>query len=245
VISPVVFPKVIAFFGPDGAGKSTQADLLIRFLESKRLRVKKAWLRSTHTVAFLLWLTFKKLNLIRDNAFKTRLEKFRPAVSYLNESTYGAVSPITTSPPILRGSISRYIWSSIELIGLLPIILLQVYLPKLLGMTIVAERYVVDSVASIAYFIDDESFVDSINGKFLLKLIPNGTCFIYVDADYQTILARRSESAGPPEYTEFHRRIYRKLAPIVSAQNVNTTFLTIEQAQERIIDFISANKNSS
>jgi thymidylate kinase len=232
------FPRLIAFFGPDGAGKSTQADLLISYLNGNGFKVKKAWVRSTHTVAFLLWIVFKKLNLVRGQSKAAKQMTIRPAVSYLNQRSYGAVSPITTSPPVLKGSLSKFIWSTIEVIGILPVVLLQVYLPLMLGYEVVAERYVADSVASIAYFLNDENFADSLNGKLLLKLIPKRTMFVYVDADYQAILNRRAEAAGPVEYTEFHRRVFSKVASTLNARYVNTGKLDVDQASAKIIGFL-------
>jgi thymidylate kinase len=230
--------RVFAFFGPDGAGKSTQAELLTSFLRANGFKVKKAWIRSVHTFAFLLWNLFRKLNLTRDRSETAKRMSIRPAVSYINERSYGAVSPITTNPPILAGPVSRLIWSSIEVISIIPVVLLQVYLPLWRGYTVVAERYVVDSVASMAYFLSDENFIESQSAKLLLKFVPRGTVFVFVDADYKTILGRRGEEAGPYDYTEFHRRAFRKLAGKMGAYYVDTTKLTIEEAHARIVELM-------
>jgi len=232
------FPRVIAFFGPDGAGKSTQAELLVNFLTAKGFRVKKAWVRSTHTFAYLLWILFNKLNLCDDRSGMLRRMRIGFAVSYLNERGYGAVSPITMSPPILKGSLSRWIWATIEVISIIPVVVLQVYLPLLLGHVVVAERFVVDSIASIAYFLGDESFSKSWHARFLLRLVPKGTFFVFVDADYKTILLRRKDVAGPLEYTEFHRRLFKELAGIVRALYVDTSKLSVQEANQRILGFI-------
>jgi len=231
-------PRVIAFFGPDGAGKSTQAKLLIEFLKKNGIKVKSAWIRSTHTFAYLLWMLFYRLNLCNDRSGFGKKMRVGFAVSYLNESGYGAVSPITMNPPVLRGVVSRWIWATIEVISILPVVILQVYLPLLLGHVVVAERFVVDSIASIAYFLGDENFVKSWHARFLLKLIPNGTVFVFVDAGYGTILSRRGKVAGPREYTEFHRRLYKKLAKAVGGFYVNTSRLSIREANQRILSFV-------
>jgi thymidylate kinase len=234
-------PHVVAFFGPDGAGKSTQAELLIEYLQQNGLRVKKAWIRSVHTFAFLLWNIFRKLNLLSGQSDIARGMQMRPAVSYVNETSYGAVSAITTSPPILVGSVSRLIWSSIEVISVIPVILLQVYLPLSRGYVVVAERYVLDSVASIAYFLADANFIDSWNARLLMKLVPRNTVFIFVDADYQTILHRRGETAGPIDYTEFHRQVFNRLANRMGAYRIDTTKLSIEAAHEKIVSIVMSN----
>lgn len=231
-------PRVIAFFGPDGAGKSTQAILMVDYLKSKGFKVKRAWVRSVHTFAYLLWMLFYKLNLYRgDSRIPVRM-RFRFAVSYLNESSYGAVTPITMSPPILKGSISRFVWSVIEILSIIPVVILQVYLPLLLNRVVVAERFVVDSVASIAYFLNDEDFAGSWRAKFLLRLVPRDTVFVFVDANYEEILARRDELAGSREYTDFHRRLYRRLAREVGAFRVDTSRNSIREAHQKILNSI-------
>jgi len=236
----IQFPRVIAFFGPDGAGKSTQADLIVGYLNSKGLKVKKAWVRSTHTFAFLLWNLFVKLKLYRaESGLPIRMSS-RFAVSYLNERTYGMVSPITMTPPLLSNSLSRNIWSIIEIISLLPVIMIQMYVPLLFGYTIVAERYVVDSIASIAYFIDNPSFAKSRLAKFLLTFIPKRTLFVFVDADYKTIKERRGQLAGSSEYTVFHRKIYMELAGVVKAVYLNTSKMKIYETHNQIMFHLSS-----
>ena len=235
---PKDLPRLIAFFGPDGAGKSTQADLLVHFLEFKGLKVKKAWVRSTHTFAYLLWMVFYRLDLCDDRSGFLKKMRTGFAVSYLNEDLYGEVSPITMSPPRLRGRFSRFVWSVVELASIVPVVVLQVYVPLLLGRVVVAERFVVDSIAGIAYFLGNEGFARSWQARFLLHLVPRGTVFIFIDADYETVLNRRGVVAGPREYTEFHRHLYSELSTKVGAYYVNTAKDSAEEASQKILHFI-------
>ena len=234
----VRLPRVIAFFGPDGAGKSTQAELLVNFLKARGIKVKRAWVRSVHTFAYLIWRLLYRLNLCRDKSGIPLKGHFRFAVPYLNESPYGAVSPITMSPPILRGTISRFIWSFIEILSIIPVVVLQVYVPLLLGRMVVAERFVVDSIASIAYFLNDESFAESWRAKFLLRLVPRGTIFVFIDVDYETIFTRRGELSGPREYTDFHRAVYCRLAREVMASRVDTSKDSAQEAHQKILGYV-------
>lgn len=238
VDSTVQFPRVIAFFGPDGSGKSTQARLMIEYLKTRGIRVKMAWIRSVHTFAYLLWNLFMKLNLRRERCGVPVRMRTKFAVSYLNEELYGVVSPITMTPPALNGASSRHIWSIIEVISILPVVLLQVYIPLMLGYVVVAERYIVDSIASIAYFLNDENFAKGRLAEFLLKFIPNGTLFVFIDTDYQTVLNRRGEMAGPSDYTEFHRRVYMELAHVVGAVRFDTSKLSIQETHQKVVSFI-------
>lgn len=232
------FPRVIAFFGPDGAGKTTQATLLVDFLESEGYRVKKAWVRSTHTVAYLLWMIFYKFNLCEDRSGFLSQMRTGFAVSYLNEKDYGAVSPITMSPPVLKGPFSKLVWSLIEILGILPVVVFQVYAPLITGRIVVAERFLADSVASIAYFLGDVDFDETWQASLLIKLIPRETTFIFVDADYDTIKKRRSAVAGPREYTEFHRRLYFKLASRLHAVKIDMATNSIEEGHSMVMKAI-------
>ncbi len=237
--SKIRFPRVVALFGPDGAGKSTQTELLAGVLRSRGFEVKKAWVRSTHTIAYLMWMLFYKLNLCEDRSGILKKMRTGFAVSYLSEAEYGAVSPITMSPPILKGRLSKFIWSVVELAGIVPVVILQVHIPLLVGRVVVAERFVVDSIASIAYFLGEEGFVNSWQASLLLRLVPRGTVFVYVDAPYDTILSRRGEVAGPREYTDFHRKMYSYLAPRVMAFRVDTSMYSVSETHEMIVDFVS------
>ncbi len=232
------FPRLVAFFGPDGAGKSTQAKLLVDYLRSNDFAVKQAWVRSVHSFAFFMWVLFRRLNLLHQRSSIPFQGIAKPAISYLREDSYGAVSPISMNPPILKGRISRFIWSTMEIISIIPVIILQVYIPLLKGRYVVAERYVVDSVTTIAYFVGNPHFVRGSFAKLLLAFIPKGTVFVYIDADYDAIVERRGNVAGPYEYTEFHRRLYKELTPIVRAIYVNTSKASTQETHQRILNSI-------
>src|SRR5437016_9013622 len=129
----LMVPKLVSFFGPDGAGKSTQVRILVNRLGPAGLRVKKVWIRSPHTLAFIVSRLLFRLGL------------YRVAV---NPFGLGAKQPL-----VYPQSLSKGIWAFIETISVLPLILLRVYLPLWMGYRLVAERYVVDTIVTISYFI--------------------------------------------------------------------------------------------
>ncbi len=232
------FPRFIAFFGPDGTGKSTQAELLVSRLRKKGIKVKRVWIRSVHTFAFLLWRLFRILNLCRSRYSSSLL---------VSGSKRCASSPIN-DPPILNGSVSRFIWSSVENASVVPVILLRVYIPLLMGYVVVADRYVLDSIASMAYFTRQKEREEkplTLMQRILLRLVPNGALFIYVDADYTTISNRRPKSAGPPEYTQFYKSVYTKLAPLVDAVRVDTSNMSIGETSQKIWELVLRERNKN
>src|SRR5207247_7153962 len=82
------------------------------------------------------------------------------------------------------------VWYAIEFISILPLVLFRFYLPLARRQTVVAERYVIDWVVSLSYASSNESLLDSILAKAVLRFMPKDSLLIYIDADYDTIYAR-------------------------------------------------------
>ena len=52
---------LISIYGLDGAGKTTQVNLLAKELRKLGFKTKIVWIKSSHTLAFLLIKLFEKL----------------------------------------------------------------------------------------------------------------------------------------------------------------------------------------
>ena len=223
------FPRLVHFFGPDGAGKSLQADILIGFLARRGFKVRKCWLRAHHTLAFILWKLFVRIGfyrvVINNFGFATKL------------------------PAVDRDKLWRSFWSSVEFISILPIVL-RVHLSLSRGYRVVAERYLLDSITAIAYVINDPDFLRGRISKMLLRLIPENTVFIFLDSDYETIRRRRARkrktaydySRGnyvePRVYIEFQRTAYKILANSFHALIVDTSKTSIGETSKNILQYL-------
>ena len=213
-------PRLIHFFGPDGAGKSTQSSILIDFLINKGFKVKKCWVRSPHTLAFVLWRLFVKIGFYRVVCM------------------HAAKLPAVDRNRILRG-----FWSMIELVGVLPIIF-RVYVSMSRGYILVAERYVLDTLTTIAYFINDINSLRSPISRVLLRFIPSNTVFIFLDSDYETIYQRRRARAKthgslePRAFIEFQRTAYKVLAKSFNALIIDTSNLSIDETSSLILQYL-------
>jgi thymidylate kinase len=205
---------LISIFGPDGSGKSTQARLLAAYLASKGLKVKVVWIRSFHTLAYILSRLYRRLS---------------PSSVELN--AYGHVIRIR---PLCRGRLRRLTWAWIELISIMPKILTEVHLPSLAGRTIIAERYLVDSAVSIAYALDDDEFHSRPAAKLLLRLIPKGSILIHLDSDYEAVRRRRRNLADPEGFHQFQRRAYRRLSAWLGATTIDTCARSVEETAGEI-----------
>jgi thymidylate kinase len=212
------FPRAIIFFGPDGSGKTTQADMLISELNCKRIRNKKLWLRSLHTLAFLISKVSMYIMKLND------IYQFR--TKYSDHATF------------------KIIWYFIELASILPLIVTKFYLPLLQGYVIVAERFVIDWVVSVAYATNNPSLVDSWFASFVIKFIPKQSVLVYIDADYGSILSRRGGEESF-ESIEFQRACYNKFAQKLHVLRIDSSNKSICEVFVLIKDLVfSENKRS-
>ena len=215
-------PRLIAFLGPDGAGKSTHVELLINFFKSHRSRVRKVWIRSPHTLAYLL------------SCFLVRIGFYRVV-----SKPFGRQWKI---PAVNTSQSFKILWSVIELVSVLPLILFRVYIPLYLGYTLVAERYVVDTIVNIAYFTNDLNFLQSRLAKFLLYFVPKNTIFIHLDSEYSVIMKRRHRMVESYDFIEFQRVGYKIIGDSVSAKYIDTSNISVKQTSMLILHWLRINQ---
>jgi thymidylate kinase len=175
--------------------------------------------------------------------------------------------------PLINSAMDRLIWSIIEIISLIPKVLTEVYLPRFLGFTLIGERYLIDSIATIScYFLRDPDFIHSWASNFLLKLVPADTIIILLDADITIIgrrrLSRNSRNDEPvKKYPELwlcqnkstdeildrnksryitpsqQRRVYLDLAKKVGAYIIDTSDIGIDKLHRIILNKIADQAN--
>jgi hypothetical protein len=234
-------PIIIHFFGPDGAGKSTQVNLLVSEFLSKRIKVRKYWIRSPHTLAYVLWKVSLKIGFFRTVSNKS-----------------GAYIKV---PAVHRNRVLGRLWSLVELVSILPLVV-RANLYLLSGYTLIAERYVLDTIAFVAFSINDSGFLQSPISWLFLALIPAKTKFIFVDADYDTIVQRRvhflnneivcSKKAPkkngsaiktelePREFIDFQRILYKTIAQANGALVINTSKHSPKETFNLILDYLNS-----
>jgi len=210
-------PRVVVFFGADGVGKSTQAQLLIRYLRSQKCRPLRVWIRGRHSIAFVLSNFFVRLGYYRTVTVPS-----------------GVVYRIFD--PHLLPKLS-HVWGFIEFVSLLPWIILKVYLPKTLGYTVVAERYVVDTVVYLSYWLGYD-FLQSFLARILLNFIPEGSVLIHLDAETQLLVGRLKRiryDIATQDYIVFQRRVYRMLNKMLKATTIDTSKCNEREVFQRIV----------
>jgi len=198
----------VSIFGPDGSGKSTQARILADYLFSRGSKVKIVWIKSYHTLAYVLSRIYGSLSP--------------------NSITVNAYGHIIRIGAISSSRLNRLIWAWIEFVSVLPLALLRVYLPLSMGRVVIAERYFVDAVASIAYTLDDPDFESSFVARLMLRFIPKNSVLIHLDSDYDEISERRGSMADPEDYIRFQRSMYDGLSMRLGAVKIDTSRWSIE-----------------
>jgi len=206
-------PVFIHFFGADGVGKTTQAKMLACYLRKKGVNTKLVRIRSGRTFASLLYRLFGKLdsNLIE-----------------LGED--GRVIRINT----IRGTPHQQIWFLIEFLSMIPWIIRGIFVPLAIGKTVIAERYVIDAIATIAYLVNDPRLSKSFSSRILLSFIPRNSVLIHLDAPYTTIAERKGSFADPIKYIEYQRKTYLEFAKMMGAITIDTSTRSMDETHHLI-----------
>lgn len=207
-------PLFVSIFGPDGSGKSTQAGILANYLLSRGLKVKLAWIKSYHTFAYVL---------------SEIIERLSSRSVILNAQ--GSVIRINS---VSNGSINRSVWAWIELVSVLPLVIFHVYLPLYMGWVVIADRYLVDSIVSIAYTLNDLEFDSSLISKALLCLFPKNSILVHLDSNYTEIKKRRGAMTDPEDFLQFQRIMYDKISKRLKVVRIDTGQQNVEETAKII-----------
>jgi len=161
---------IIYLFGADGSGKTTLAKLLACNLRRQGFRVRRSWMRGSHTFISIL-----SRFLSRFNSFKGEFNPY-----------YG----IKVSKRMVR------LWYFLEYVSSLPIILLRFVLPSFFGYVIIADRYVVDLVVWVALITNDDSFLRTVFAKHLVSLALRSKFRFFIVADLEELAERSGEKTA-------------------------------------------------
>lgn len=133
----------------------------------------------------------------------------------------------------------RSLWGIIEFISILPWIIIRVYLPRIFGYTVVAERYVADTVAYLGYQLGHD-FLQSYLAKILLNFIPADSVIIHLDAETRALIERLRYDTATKDFIVFQRKIYQILAKTLGAITIDTSKYNIKETFQQIIKVLNA-----
>lgn len=211
-------PRCITISGLDGSGKTTLANQLVEYLKSKGYKTKYVWIRSPHTFAYLISRILMRLGWRRTfrNPNGIAISRFK----------------------LYEGTFARKIWPAIEFFSIIPLIIFKVWLPNLLGYRIICDRYVIDSLVSIALTTRDMNFPDSFLGALLLKTMPKKCASLFLDADLSTVLKRRRDVEYSIDEIKNEMKLYRALIRKAKTFYFNSATQSAEQIWKKVIDLL-------
>ena len=215
-------PSVIVITGVDGAGKSTIARMLKHELSLRNYDVRIVWIKSLHTLAYLIYLLFSKVK----------------GKEYIKNPNNIVVEHYVTTWMRKLGKV----WLLIEFISVLPWILLRVEVPSKFK-TIICDRYIPDFLATASLRISKPSIPwKSSIGKFLRRLQQKYKT-VLLDIEYEIVLKRRPNV----EYTEEELKkliaIYRLLVKEQEAKVINTVRNSVEETLRQVIEYLVRSSN--
>jgi len=206
--------RTIIFFGPDASGKTTQAGLLVSHLRHQKRKVCHVWIRARHSVAFFL------------SEFLIRIGYFQNV-----KVPSGMIYKVVDSNLLRK---MRRTWALIEFASVLPWIITRVYLPRLLGKTVVAERYTIDTIVYLDYWLDHD-YSRSSWARLLLGFVPKEAILIHFDAETETLTKRLRFDTATQDFIVFQRREYQMFGKMLGAVTVNTTELDTRATFDKIV----------
>jgi len=207
---------MIYFFGPDGTGKTTHAELTSQYLRKMGYKTWRASVKQHHTLSYLL------LKLLSGGKYGGQ------AISYYGFGD-GLKQKIKTP------------WKILELLSLFPAILYRVLLPLLLGYTVICDRYVLDTLVSLSYFLDGQKLISSIFANLLTSMIPKDSVLFYMNADTKVILQRKRDEPLTPKLIEYYKWAYETLMKQLKLKTItiDTSIARVEDVQKMVLQWVA------
>ncbi len=212
-----MFGKLITISGLDGAGKTTQIDLMTEYLHSQNISVKYIWSRGGYTPGFLF---------LKDILRKLLGKKVAPS------GRTEARAKKLGNPKIAK------LWLSIAILDLLFLYAVYFRILMLFGKTIIADRYIWDTLIDFRLNFENIDVEKMFLWKFLIFCAPIPDSPIYLDIPLDVSVDRLSRKDEPfPDSAEtLGKRLenYRSLMTRANWKSINA-IQSIAEVQNDIL----------
>lgn len=194
---------LICIIGPDGTGKSTQANLLIDSLKKKGINCEYRWLRFHHFFSLPILGLARLLGLS-----EIKILKNGEKVGYHYFYKSKLISRLY--------SISLFVDTFIFTI-------VKVYIPmKLFNRNIACDRFIYDTLIDLMISTGNSNIYKSTLGNLFLRLIPKNNKSLMLIADENVLKARRDD-VNYDKNLNSKINLYKKLAqkfeiPVINAE---------------------------
>ena len=189
------------------------------------MRCKVAWIRALHTFAYAL------------HRILLAAGYYRIAVNVQGREYFEL--------DLKRIPALRRIWPIIELFSMAPLIITRVKIPSLLGMTVVCERYTIDSIPSITYITENDEFHRSLPARILLAMQAPDYVGINLDCDYKTVSSRRGRDTEPEDFIDTQRTFYARVSARMNALKIDTSKHSLQETHEIILGYLASRNGFS
>jgi energy-coupling factor transporter ATP-binding protein EcfA2 len=181
-------PRIIAFLGPVGVGKSTQRQLLAASLKQSGQKVNVTFLKTGHLFAYIL-------EVILVSIFPGKKKCFHPIRILIEEK-----------PHLFRTVFG--ILAVLDTISINIRFLFTVYIPVRLGRIVLIEEYVPATIADYIYLseiagIHHKTIRFALKSFFGLLFMDGPTQAIYLNADIETLRFRWRHRGSPNERSDY------------------------------------------
>jgi len=210
------FYRIISFFGSDGTGKTTHANLIAQYLTIKGYKIWRTSIKFHHTLSYLVT---------------------RQIVGVGKKHPY--IGHYTIKNKELRRRISTP-WRMLELMSLIPALIYRIFIPMLLGFTIICDRYLIDTIVVLSCFLGDAKLPNSFFASMLLRFIPRNSLLVFLDADVDVILHRKTDEPLSPSLINCYRKAYQYMVRVLtrygfSVLAIDTSATSIGDVQKIVI----------
>ena len=208
--------KIICFSGIDGSGKSSHARLIFKELKANGIRCKYKWLRYTNFFS-LIPLTLYHTYIRTPNSPKTQ-------ISFSSETHFQTSTVINT------------LWTFFQLMDALLFSARYVYLPALLGYTLILDRFIVDTLVDIAFSLKNQSLLSSKLGKLFVRIIPKNSLVMIFDVDENIAISRKND-ISEIDYLVLRRKLYHLMTETYVWQIINT-HKPFDEVHDEVMEFV-------
>lgn len=111
------------------------------------------------------------------------------------------------------------------------------YLPMALGYIVIAERYIIDTLAYIGYW-GSPNILQSFLAKVFLGFIPRDSVLFYLDAKMDTLLGRIENDTVTRDFIVFQKKTYDALAKMLGANVIDTSKRDVQETFEDILGIL-------